>query len=437
MKNIRDNRENYYYWLFFITTLLPIAGFSMVYFLIDVPFFAFTTFGAFLFLLGLGILSYKLRQFTAFYRFSLSVIFVLFFLQTLKTGGMFSPAIPHFIITILITFFYKSKYDRKIAVAIAFLSLIGILALTSMGKSVDLVPEAYKMVHGFICNIFVFSYLLLFVYLFRESNKRKNRMLRNSLSNLEKTTMAMMEIEKLESQSMLSSGLIYELNNPLNYISGLIEPIKTNLNDIKPNITATKKKEVEPIFEEIENFLDLIRSGSKKASKVIQQLIDIVPHSGQQESKAFDLNETLQRTGQIIRESNPFIEFKFDLGEDLMIEGNQVEINQVFINIIENSIEALKFTANPEIQIYGYNVNGEAVVEITDNGSGIPDFKHETLFAPHSTSMSTGKGAGLGLYIAKEITKQYDGRIEVYSKMGEGTTFMIFFPTVSKLILQV
>ena len=108
--NTLHKRNNYYYWLFFATSLLPIAAFAIIYSLIQVPLFAYLSSGSFVFLSILGLIANKIEKHKIFYRMSMATIFGLFFIQALYSGGIFSPAMPHFIIGILITFFYFFSY---------------------------------------------------------------------------------------------------------------------------------------------------------------------------------------------------------------------------------------------------------------------------------------------------------------------------------------
>ena len=149
------------------------------------------------------------------------------------------------------------------------------------------------------------------------------------------------------------------------------------------------------------------------------------------------LDECLYLLGHRFRAKNVLINKKYESNiRTLLIDYGQMA--QVFINILNNAVDVLE-DKNGIIKINVHNIqkkenlsgakNIEGVeIEITDNGFGIQDEDLEQIFDPFFSTKITSKGTGLGLYISKMIVQRHDGKIEVSSKIGQGTTFRIYLP---------
>jgi len=117
-----------------------------------------------------------------------------------------------------------------------------------------------------------------------------------------------------------------------------------------------------------------------------------------------------------------------------MADHNRLE--QVFVNLVSNAIDAIdEKKEHPEIEdmrrrlaIRSFGDNGRVVVEVSDSGIGMPEHVRSKLFEPFFTTKKVGKGTGLGTSISYGIVRDYDGRIDVASEPGRGTTFRLTFP---------
>jgi C4-dicarboxylate-specific signal transduction histidine kinase len=131
---------------------------------------------------------------------------------------------------------------------------------------------------------------------------------------------------------------------------------------------------------------------------------------------------------------------ELDLGPDLppiMAEHNRLE--QVFINLVTNAIDAMdekndmpnSKRSKKELKIASFQQGGSVAVTVSDTGTGMSEDVLNKIFEPFYTTKKTGKGTGLGISISYGIVKDYDGRIEIESVEGEGTTFTLYFPAVT------
>lgn len=126
------------------------------------------------------------------------------------------------------------------------------------------------------------------------------------------------------------------------------------------------------------------------------------------------------------------IKLKIDIQDDLpLIKINPNELEQVFINLIQNSIDSLKEIKRIpqlELKIYVGSNHNKLIIEINDNGSGMDEKMRKNLFVPFYTTKSSKKGTGLGLTISRRIILKYKGTIQCNSKPNQGTSFILTFP---------
>lgn len=424
-------RRRFYFRLLMVLAYIGTIGFGLFYYLLDLDVLFYTTIVSFIFFTVYTLFSLFNRQLILLFRLSIVVIFSAFFMQVYYTGGIASPSVPKFFIAAIVTLFYKPNIDRYIMIGVCFLATISIYLLTIHGYTYDLIPAEMKLLNSFICYTFIMVTFMVYLIMFRDSMMRKNQRLSKSISDLESTTTKLIESEKMESIAMLSSGLAHELNNPLNYVSGLLKPINENLEEVRPLVAEEHKPKAISLIDEVQEFLSVIAIGAEKASFIIKKLIHISPQGDGESVENFDLGETLMMTTQIIKDSHPEVEFDIEIGSNLIINGNQIEVNQLFVNIIENCIEALQLSdSDGVLKITGSNHRDDVLITIQDNGIGMTEDIKRRMFEPFYSNKEPGKGAGLGLYISKSISNKFGGTIQVQSKPNQGAKFNVTFPSI-------
>lgn len=227
--------------------------------------------------------------------------------------------------------------------------------------------------------------------------------------------------QKMESMGLLAAGLAHEVGNPLASISSLVQVIqRTN----KDEFTNQK--------------LELIKSQINRISKIIRDLVNFSRQSTY-ELQSTDINKVLKSAIEIARVSKKakginFIEEYNSEIPVLYLVPDQLQ--QVFLNILINAIDALCLDANrmvysnsnPQIISKTYKDENRVYISITDNGIGIPDSAIDKIFDPFYTTKKVGEGTGLGLWVSYNIIKSFQGEIQVNSIEGEGTTFTIILP---------
>jgi len=234
---------------------------------------------------------------------------------------------------------------------------------------------------------------------------------------------------KMASLGKMAAGIAHEINNPLAVIrekAGWIKDLLT-AEDIAHNTTF---REINDAARSIENHVERAKRvthrflGFARRMEPIREQVDINTI----------LNDTIDLLGNESKYRN--IDIHRDLQTDLpMTVTDSSQLQQVFLNIINNAIDAIgSVTGTPqedgkiEIRTTLLAKNNEIVIDISDNGPGIPKENINKIFDPFFTTKEVGKGTGLGLSIVHSIIEKLGGRIAVASKIGKQTTFSIYLP---------
>ncbi len=209
----------------------------------------------------------------------------------------------------------------------------------------------------------------------------------------------------------LAAAIAHEINNPMTVLHGSLEEIKDSIEALNDDV------------------IDEMLRMSRRIKKIISNLL-IFTSQTEQKKESVDINSIIQNTfllmSNLLHKSS--IEFILDLSKDkLEIEIAQIQIQQVFINIIFNAIHAMK--NGGRLKVKSYTKNNNIYISIEDNGIGIAEENLKSIFLPFFTTKDVGEGTGLGLSICHGIIKEHNGSISVTSKVNKGTTFTIILPT--------
>lgn len=285
-----------------------------------------------------------------------------------------------------------------------------------------------------------------------EKVKKRTEELEYTLHNLQNTQTQMVNQEKMASLGQLTAGIAHEINNPINFVSSNISPLKRDINEILEVVEAyrekgeiefseeskselkEKEKEIEFDFviEEINQLLNGMEEGARRTVEIVKGL-RLFSRVDEQDVKKVDVHDGLDSTLILLSSSmNGKIKIIKEYGSIPLVECLPGKINQVFMNIITNAIHALLDNLNhisaPEIILRTRKSDKNVVIEIEDNGPGMPDKVKQRIFEPFFTTKSVGKGTGLGLSIVYTIIENHKGTLEVRSKEGKGTNFIITLP---------
>ncbi|MBX9850349.1 MAG: GHKL domain-containing protein [Cytophagaceae bacterium] len=282
---------------------------------------------------------------------------------------------------------------------------------------------------------------------------RSNEELAKVIKDLKDAQSQLVQSEKMASLGQLTAGVAHEINNPINFVSSSIKPLKRDFNDIlsilskyeevsQENFTQKsievndlkKELDIEYLKEEINSLLKGIDEGASRTAEIVKGLRTF-SRVDEIDLKRVDINEGIESTLILLSSMmGDKIMVKKELGDISKVECFPGKINQVFMNIINNAIHAItkrKYERNEGIIIIKTSEKDDKVViSIKDNGTGIPEELKTKIFDPFFTTKDVGEGTGLGLSIVYNIVESHNGSIDVKSELGKGTEFVIALPKI-------
>jgi signal transduction histidine kinase len=228
--------------------------------------------------------------------------------------------------------------------------------------------------------------------------------------------------EKLASLGTLLSGVAHELNNPLANISSSCQILIEEFEEDNPEFKKALLHQIdEQTIRARDIVLSLLEFSREKAFK----------------KDIFTLKKLIEQTLVFIRiQTSPAIDINLDVPEDIIICADKQRIQQAFINLIKNAVDAIHDKGTVSIKARKRNPDdGKKYadkafidIEISDTGEGISPDLLDRIFDPFFTTKDAGKGSGLGLFIVHDIIEEHRGNISVKSTIGKGTTFLIQIP---------
>jgi len=259
--------------------------------------------------------------------------------------------------------------------------------------------------------------------------------------------------EKLASLGMLSAGVAHEINNPLAYVAnnlavierdvqfllsvlGLYEQVLDKPAEAQRELAQeidrrAKEFDLPYVKSNMTKLMESTRQGVKRVAGIVQNLRGFarVDRASFQQT---DIHEALRIALEMVngRIERRAIRVDQRLGDVPLISGSPALLNQVFLNLLVNAIQAIDSThrADGRIAITTRTKNGEVLIDVADNGCGIPDETLPQIFNPFFTTKAVGDGTGLGLSITHAMVQDHGGRMEVVSTPGQGSRFRVILP---------
>ncbi|MFZ4562546.1 MAG: sensor histidine kinase [Bacteroidales bacterium] len=273
--------------------------------------------------------------------------------------------------------------------------------------------------------------------------------LQNTLQNLKETQDQLVQSEKLASLGALIAGIAHEIQNPLNFVNNfsslsadLADELTDFLKDIHGKVSDDKYADIEEVIGMIKGNVKKINEHGKRAETIVKGMLQ---HSRGKtgEYELIEINGmvseyvNLAYHGMRAKDKNFNTSIKTNLDPDV---GKAAiipqDLSRVILNIVNNSCYALDEKIkkqipgfSPEVLVTTKKKGNHIEITIRDNGTGIPDHVREKIFNPFFTTKPTGQGTGLGLSMSFDIVTQiHKGKLEVKSKEGEFTEFIITIP---------
>ena len=270
--------------------------------------------------------------------------------------------------------------------------------------------------------------------------------LQYTLENLKLAQSQLIQSEKMASVGVLTAGIAHELNNPINFVSGNVKPLRRDIEDIFSviekyesiiktgmltdafsDVDALKDKiDYSLLMKEVIGLLEGIEEGANRSSQIVKGLRSF-SRLDEEKLQIYDIHEGIDSTLILLyNKIKSRIEIKKDYGDFKEIECYPSKLKQVLMNILTNSIQAIEGKGEIIIQTISSDIGIKIIIK--DNGRGMSHEVKEHIFEPFYTTKDVGKGTGLGLSISFGIIEEHKGNIDVISEPGKGSEFIISLP---------
>jgi signal transduction histidine kinase len=282
-----------------------------------------------------------------------------------------------------------------------------------------------------------------------ETVRKRTDIIEKIYDELKMKDAQILQQEKMASIGVLAAGIAHEINNPVGYINSNLEVLQENVRDItsyiktlegllpnqegkSPQAVAQQVQQirselrVDNVFQDIGEIVSESKQGLDRIKRIIIDLKKF-SHTDENKMELADLNQEIESTLNIAANE---LKYKTkvikELGTIPSIECFPHQLNQVFMNILVNAVQAIEEQGTILIRT---SVKDKFIwIIIQDTGGGIAPENLQKIFDPFFTTKAIGKGTGLGLYIAYGIVEKHQGKITVQSEIGKGTTFTIQLP---------
>ena len=283
----------------------------------------------------------------------------------------------------------------------------------------------------------------------------RNDELERTLEELRAAEAQLVQSERLAAVGGLAAGIAHEVNNPVNYALNATQALKVvvgELRELAREASALDWEDLdklaesgrqlrshieeaglEQLGEEVDELTEIVTGGLRRTTRLVGDLRDFAT-PGRGEHVHFDLRDGLSSTLELVRHdlAAQNVEVALDLPASLQeISGDPGAINQIFLNLLKNAAEALA-GGGGRIGIRVREADGAISVAVSDDGPGIEPEVLEQLFEPFFTTREAGQGTGLGLSMCRKIADAHGGRLDVETRIGQGSTFTLSLPVAAE-----
>jgi signal transduction histidine kinase len=259
----------------------------------------------------------------------------------------------------------------------------------------------------------------------------------------------------MASLGQLTAGIAHEINNPINFVKSNIKPLQLDINDLitvideydelhelkNGEIDSRLKRidglkneiDLEYVKKEIKNLIKGIEEGAERTAEIVRGLRTF-SRLDESELKVANVHEGIESTLVLLKNSfSHHLKIIKDFKAEANIECLPGKLNQVFMNIINNSIQAIAAKKEPDetesITIKTRDLDSNTIeISIKDSGIGMTEEVKQKIYEPFFTTKEVGEGTGLGMSIAFKIIEKHHGKIKIVSSPGNGAEFILTLP---------
>jgi two-component system sensor histidine kinase HupT/HoxJ len=251
----------------------------------------------------------------------------------------------------------------------------------------------------------------------------------------------LIEQEKMASLGRLVAGVAHELNNPISFVYGNIHALDRYRESIAAYLEAIhagaadeerealrRRYKLDGVLADLKPLIEGTLEGAIRISEIVKNLRRL-SFSTKAPREAVALSKVVQTAAQwASRTKKARTDISTRLEPELFVLGQDGQIHSVMVNLIDNALDAVRDIDHPRVSIDTRGEGGFAVVEIRDNGRGVPEEIGDRIFEPFFTTKNVGEGTGLGLWISYSIVREHGGTIEFCNLSGSGACFILRLP---------
>ena len=235
------------------------------------------------------------------------------------------------------------------------------------------------------------------------------------------------QTEKMATIGLLAAGVAHEINNPLTSIQGFAQGLQRRMTSLAELLPSDELK------NDFEEYLGIILKECCRCSGIVQSLLTFSPRKTTEFSR-ISLNPLIRNVLRLLHHKLKHYAddlLMLDLDARLQaLRGNAAELEQVILNLVLNAIDAVGPDGKIEIRTR-MGPHAQVLLEVIDNGCGIPPEDLPKLFEPFFTTKPVGKGIGIGLSTCYHIIRSHNGEIQAKSTPGQGSRFTVRLPSIS------
>jgi two-component system, NtrC family, sensor histidine kinase HupT/HoxJ len=258
---------------------------------------------------------------------------------------------------------------------------------------------------------------------------------------LQQAQRSLIEQEKMASIGRLVAGVAHELNNPISFVYGNVYALDRYRRTLETYLAALHggtapadvdrlraDLKVDRILGDLGPLIEGTLEGTVRISEIVRNLRRLsFSHAGQR--RPVDLEATIRTATQWAqRAKNSPARITLDIAAHARASGDEGQIHQVLVNLLDNGLDAVAKVADPEVAVLLATEDGEVVISVTDNGAGVDPAIADKIFEPFFTTKPVGQGTGLGLWISYSIAREHGGSLALDPRPGRGARLVLRLP---------